>query len=617
MRAKTVIAIACFVIMVGISSASAPNSGQCAYYVNSSNTNYYAANQSCMISSLNFHYGVSDSKFYCPARRFSPGGEIIFVGNNYNDSIYGCGFSGNPVVLGRNSNINLISPTNTNFSTTFRGSNSSLTVGYWLRINLLEPHGYDSIPSFGNRTAAFSWIYPTFNGTVSAGSSQMQMGEFYNATFGGTFSRIRSSLRFGAYNGVATEIYRNITEFPYGRSVGTKTFLLPSYTIYGNRTVNYNPYAVDYSFLEYDQLDEFRLNMTRDTNITPLYIQPIHPIFNFNILPYNETGNVTISYLLAVPPQDYNWSGEAYIYRYAPPEFVLNPLYGVGPHSNFAHMLSLPSNAVPAGDQNGTLMYYMNLSQSLPLGINSSIVMAVGSIPGVGTYIQDSTTPSFSMGLGYCSTTFNNTVVQLPIKVNVSGKYGMVDRLYPLEAAAIPDTAYAPCGIGALINGRNITLDCHGGVINDTGYGIIVNGSNGVVIRNCVIRGNGIMVSNSSNVTVLNTTLSSNGTSQFAVWLHNSTNIRFSNTSLIGSFRSVFVNSSSSDVSVSDLIVCGFPQALSGCNAVRQFPTYTQSAYDGIEVVAVLAIAAACAYALRSSNTHKLRTNATRSRGRR
>lgn len=531
---------------------------QCNYTIYSSSSNFSIYSiASCQRPSVTFQPGASEDRLYCNGTDFASSSSIYLLGNNKNDSLVGCGLSGSQINIYGNSQLEIISPAPDSFTPLFSGPNSSVTVGHRLTINLVEPYGTNSL-MYGDRVAGFSWIFPTIGNTIWPNDTELQLGEFFPSNFTKyEYPNLLRTLPFGAYNGTASEIYYSPVNYSYGHSVGHRTFLLPQYTLFSNGThVDYNPYQVDYSFLEYDQLDEFTLNMTQDYTLVPLYIQPIHPTFNFNIVPDNGTNYINITWLVAVPPQDASWNGTVYLYRYAPYQFRLTPLAGIGKYSVFKAMLRLPANTTPSYIDNGTPAFLLGLPQILSLGLNSSIVSAVGTIPGVGKFIQDSTTPSFSMGLGFCSTVYNDSVPQAPLFVNVSGTYHMVSRLYPLIRAGYPGTVAAPCAIGAWVKGRNITIDCRNGSINDTGVGIMLSDSRNISIDNCNIYGNGLVINNSTRVTVRNTALISNGTSQFAVSMYNSSDVSFYNTTIENHYATLFSNESGSAIAFYGLTMC-------------------------------------------------------------
>jgi hypothetical protein len=257
----------------------------------------------------------------------------------------------------------------------------------------------------------------------------------------------------------------------------------------------------------------------------PVYIQPIYPKFNFYILPDNNTNNFTIKWLVAVPPQDHGWNFSTYIYRYRYNEFTVNPTLGIGNHSSFVDMLNYPSNNYQK-DINGTEFYFLNYTSRLGLGLNSSIVTAPGTIPGIGSFIQDSTTPSFSLGLGFCSSYYNESMPSGDLVVNYSGTYNMVNRLEPIDQPAIPGlVSNASCGTGITVKGMNITINCGGGTISDTAYGAVVLDSKNVTLENCNIYGNGIRISNSSGIVMKNMKFYNDNYSEFAFSIDNSSGV--------------------------------------------------------------------------------------------
>ena len=453
------------------------------------------------------------------------------------------------------------------------------------------------------------------NGTFPFKNSELVMSEFVNKSFNASFAKLRSEIPFGAYNITQSDIEDNVTDFGYGMIFGSKEFALPDYTIYssGKRTL-YNPYEIDDSFVAYDQLVMYTLNITRNTNLTPAYIQPIYPQFNFKIIPDNGSGRLSIRYLVAVPPQDGGWNFSAQIYKYLPKEFILNPLTSaVGAHSAVYSAFKFPG-ANYSGDSNGTLLYFVNYTSNLARGINSSIMILNGTIPGLGRFIQDSTTPTFSLGLGFCAIANDLTGQSMPyIKITQPGTYDMVSRLEPLAQPALPQLLNTSCTTGAVVEGKDININCDGGTINDTLYGIIITNSTDVSLSNCNIRGNGLLLQNSQGVSVYNSTFNPSSSNAFAVNIINSEGLDFFNITIGKGFADPFFAYSSAGtpeslaVNVYNISVCDSADL----SAVEHFAyvtgstlscgfhplTYVSDALGPYGELGLLLAALACAYA--------------------
>ena len=505
----------------------------------------FSLNNSCTAFNISFAQGVSNSKLECNATSFNANSSIRFYGLNNEDYLFNCSFEGANIILGNYSFVNLISPSNANFTPLYSGHNASITVGYFLNISVFEPFGSNSTLPFGRRIAAFSYIIPLFNNTIKINNTQLQMVPSFSNYIVNLISRLNKTMQFGVYGQNQTAIYENATHRNYGNIMGHKEFMLPSYTLTSSGKVNYNPYAIEYSFLGYDQLVMYFLNITKNTDLTPVYIQPIYPAFNFYIIPDNGQRNITIRWLVSVPPQDLNWNFSAYIYRYSTTiGFIMNPLNNsIVNGTALVKLLSFPSKNYTAYT-NGTYTYYLNYSTKIGIGINSSIILLPGNIPKEGSFIQDSTTPSFSYGLAFCSTMLNQTNISSP--VNESGTYTMASSLLPVATYA-PILVNAPCYIGAYITGKNITINCNNGTITDTHYAFVINNAKNVTLNNCNIYGNGIEISNSTEISVYNTSIySTTISSNYGIRIYNSSQVNFNKLNIFAGFSSPYsyINSS-------------------------------------------------------------------------
>gem|GEM_PF-6267717 len=546
-----------------IASAAYPTvSNNCNISIASSNTNYSVASlPGCQSVNITFASGISNSNLMCDGTYLSSASSIMLLGSNNNDRIYNCTFSNPTIRLGNHSSLDIIGSDNPKFSPVFSGAGSNITVGYFLTVNVYEPKGYNSTVFWGNHLTHYSYILPTLNNTVNVNNTQLQMATSFSQDVLNTIQYLKKKVPFGVYNETNSTIYLETPRATsYGTIYGSKTYALPSYTMNATSTIYYSPYNVEYSFFAYDQLIMYKINMTSNLNITPLYIQPIYPPFNFKYVPDYAGGPFTIKWLLAIPPQDFNWTFNYYIYRYNSMQgFTTNPFNtSIGSYSSFVNLLDFsPSNYLQPANQ--SKMYLLNYTSKLSIGINSSITIAKGTADnGKVSYIQDSTTPSFSLGVGYCSSIFNGTS---PLEViSRSGSYTMVSgALRPLGGPALPVLFTAPCAVGTYIHGDNITIMCNDSLINDTGIGIEVQNSKNVNIFNCDIKGNGIRIYNSSNIDVSNTKMMPGLVNATGIYVESSHNITFDNMGVyagyavpfneIGSKNVVFYNLSSTNMS--------------------------------------------------------------------
>jgi hypothetical protein len=543
---------------------STSNAESCAFAVMASNSAIKIDGGSCAAPSLTFGHNVSNSSVTCSNVTFTSGSRVVFEGGNLRDSLYNCDFNGAGLDVRGGSSIYLIGQNESKFTPSFSGTGSNITVAHYLDVNVFEPYGYDSIRRFGTQAAGFSYILPTMNGTVNLMNSELSMGAFVNRSFQSVFNKLRSEIPFGAYNITESTIRTNVSNRTYGRIYGSERFALPEYTISESGMKTYNPYEIDYSFLGYDQLVMFTLNITRNTNLTPVYIQPIYPDFNFNIIPDNGSALITIKYIVAVPPQDSGWNFTAHLYRYLPSEFTTSPISrGVGSRSEFYDAFSFPGGA-PSAEMNGTRIYFVNRTTNLALGINSSIMVINGTIPGLGRFIEDSTTPTFSLGLGFCAVANDLSYQKMDyLKITKPGTYHMVDLLQPLAEPALPQLVNAACKVGVVIEGNDIAVDCRGGVIKDTEYGVIITNSSGISLRNCRIEGNGILMKSSHSINIMNLIFSpSNESSAFAVNIIDAQGVTLTNITVEKGFVTPFSAYSSAGspmslgINAQDISVC-------------------------------------------------------------
>jgi hypothetical protein len=562
---------------------STSNAESCAFTVMASNSEIEIDGGSCIAPSLTFGQNVSNSSVTCINVTFVSSSHVVFEGGNLKDTLYGCNLSDTSMKIGGGSSIYLIGQNESKFTPLFSGSGSNVTVAHFLDINVFEPYGYDANFKFGSYAAGFSYIIPLMNHTFRLKNYELSMSMFVNRSVQASFEKLRFEIPFGAYNILESSIVRNVTTTSYGKISGSRRFALPEYTISQSGRKEYNPYEIDYSFLGYDQLVMFTLNVTKNMNITPIYIQPLYPDFNFNIIPDNGDNGMTIRYLVAVPPQDKGWNFSAHLYRYIPQEFTTIPSQGVGSKSIFYDTFSFPGTP-PTAEINGTMFYLVNYTSRLGIGINSSIMTLQGSIPGVGKFIEDSTTPTFSLGLGFCAMANDLSYQQMSyLKVTRPGSYRMVDLLKPLAEPALPQLVDAPCSTGVVIQGSGISIDCEGGTINDTDYGIIITNSSNISLRNCRIEGNGILMQSSRGVSVYNTIFSPiAGSNAFAVNIIDSQGVSLFNITLYKGFETPFSAFSSAGtpmslgVNVHGISVCDSADL----DAVEHSAYVTQSSFS-------------------------------------
>ncbi|MGC8669995.1 MAG: right-handed parallel beta-helix repeat-containing protein [Candidatus Micrarchaeia archaeon] len=538
-------------LLIGASSAQSYTSNitTCNATIDAANSTYSINHIACTSINITFAHGVSNSQLICNDTLLGPSSKVIFGGANNEDYLFNCSFSGAKIIIGNNSSADLVSPIGTDFNPILNGRNASLTVGYFLNISVFEPFGSNSVEMFGNRIGAFSYIIPLFNNTIKINNTQLQMVPSFDPFILNLINRLNKTLPFGVYGQNQSAIYENFTQRSYGNIFGYKKFMLPSYTLTENGIVNYNPYAVEYSFLGFDQLVMYSLNITKNTNLMPVYIEPIYPKFNYYIIPDNGQKNMTIRWLVAVPPQDSNWNFSSYLYRYTTTVgFIMNPLNNsIADNTSLVKLMSFPSENYSMYE-NGTRIFYLNYTSKIGIGLNSSIMLLPGHIPGVGSFIQDSTTPSFSYGLGFCSTAFNQTRATSIIKER--GTYNMVANLFPLASYA-PVLIDSPCYIGAYIKGSNITINCNNRNVSSLYYGFIINGASNVTLHGCRIFGNGIEISNSTNVNVYNTTIvPTSMSSTNGVNVYNSSNVLFYGLKISSGFSDPYSILNSSYISI-------------------------------------------------------------------
>ncbi|MHB1830304.1 MAG: right-handed parallel beta-helix repeat-containing protein [Candidatus Micrarchaeaceae archaeon] len=564
---------------------------QCGGIMNVSNASYTYPSLSCHgAAKFVFAGNTHNISLSCSGNQIIARSTLIVVENNTeSDGIYNCTLFGPSVKIGSKSSLYIMGQSVLNFTPEFTGTGSNIIVGHYLRINVFAPFGYNSTSDFGHRVAGFSYIFPLMNYTFNYSNTELQMQEFFGNNFTGRFSALKSKIPFGAYGINASQIFENVSNAKYGKIEGWKTFPLPQYMISRNGTVNYNPYEIDYSFLAFDQLVTFRLNITGNLNLTPMYIQPIYPTFNWNIVPDNGGRSITIKYLFAVPPQDLNWNFTAYLYRYDPTEFVVNPVaQGVGSHSALYRAFKFPDNSY-SENSNGTLIFHINYTTPIAIGLNSSIMTAQGTILGLGSFVQDSTTPSFSFGLGYCAMPYNTSGYPINyITVSKSGEYTMTGELLPLAASALPQLVNEACSTGIVISGNDIVINCDNGTINDTGQGIIIENSSNISLNYCRIHGNGIEINNSTGISFYNLSITpSSEAASSGIAINDAQGVNFYNLSIGNGYTNPFSVFSSSGTPFSEAIEIYHLRMCGGENvtAIRHFAfiySYSSSCQSGI-----------------------------------
>ncbi|MDE1822810.1 MAG: right-handed parallel beta-helix repeat-containing protein [Candidatus Micrarchaeota archaeon] len=544
MRAATLL-----LLSVAVAVAMAPGAwasgAQCSYTAASTNSSYVATDSSCTSFNVTFQKAAYNASFTCAGSQLDNASTLTFESGSF-ATVYNCSLNGASIVMHNGSNARLIGSTNSSFVPKFIGTNSSIDVGYYLDLNVFEPFNHSSIDAFGERVAGFGYVIPLMNNSVKLNNTQLQMELSDGQEINNTISNLSRIVPFGVYNQSESEVYNNALYGPgaplsYGTIVGTRRFIVPAYTLTGNGTRSYNPYAVEYSFLAYDQLVMFKVNVTRNMNITPIYIEPLFPRFNFNNIPDNGKRNMTIWYLLAIPPQDAAWNFTSWVYRYnSNYRFTPNPLNtSIGDVAALWDIFDFPSSTPTHDLQNGTRIYILNYSTDIGLGLNSSIMLLNGVIPNVGSFIEDSTTPSFSFGLSYCSSVWNQSYPYT--YVNHAGSYTMASDLMPLQAPAVPILVNSRCGVGLYLNGTDMAINCNGHTINDSREGIIINGSQRILISNCRIVGNGFNITNSSNVNVYNTSITPGiGASAYGIKVGGSSNIAFYNVTIANGYDNAF-----------------------------------------------------------------------------
>ena len=538
---------------------------KCGGVMNLSNTLYIYPSNSCLSGSrITFANNTHNISLECLSGQLISSTESIIAGDQVTSAgIYNCTIKNPTVYVGSGSSLylmgNSINSTKINMK---QGSN--VVIGHYLRINVFAPNGFNSTKLFGDRVAGFSYVFPLINHTVDYNDTELQMGGFFIRNFSQKFKALQKTIPFGAYDMNGSQIFENFSNVSYGRLEGWKILPVVQYFITNNSIINFNPYAVDYSFLAFDQLVMYRLNITRDVNLTPIYIQPIYPTFNWNIIPDNFSNIVKIRYIVSIPPSDANWNFTDYLYRYSPLEFVLNPVSGgVGPHSILYRAFTFP-NKNYSKNLNGSLTYLINYTEKLAIGLNSSIMTAQGTIPGLGSFIQDSTTPSFSIGIGFCAVPYNMSVQNINyITLSNPGEYQMASNLRPLAEPALPQLVNAPCSTGIVISGNNIQINCNNWSINDTISGVLIKNSSNIIISDCKINGNGITINNSKGISLYNITLTPTAANSSGISINDALGVTLYNLTLNNGYKSPFSVFSSSGtpfseaIQIHNLMMCG------------------------------------------------------------
>lgn len=523
---------------------------RCVYNISSSGA-YNISPKTCSAFAVNLAGEVKNTAVVCKNTSIA---SISADSFDVNDTFYNCVFQqGSKITIQNNSKINLISPVGTP-AIQVNGSNASATVGYTLRVNVFEPYGYNSTSVFGsepyNRVAGFGYLLPLLGGKITLNESQLTPEPSFLPKLNETLRNISKIVPFGVYNQSQTQINYSEENLSFGKIVGSKTFPVATYTVFDNRTVNYNPYKLVYSFFAFDQLIFFNLTITKDINLTPVYVQPLFPQFNFYTIPNNKTENLTIKWLVAVPPPDYNWNFTTLLYRYTTNAgFTVNPIGAqLNPHSALVKVLQAPNESYQFSMANSTRFYFINYTSKLPVGLNSSITMTLGNAGKNITYLQDSTTPSFGHGVSFCSVTADSPF--LVPTISYPGYYDFVPALRPFMNNS-PVLTNGACNIGVYVTGKNIYLNCNGSIINNYISGIYLDGARNVTINDCRLYGNGISFNNATGVKVYNTTMEpSYYNDTFAVKSVDSSNIGLYNVSIVVGYADKYIILNSSNVTL-------------------------------------------------------------------
>lgn len=450
-RKLYLVAFIAFIAAFGVQHAASAQ--QCNAVIGGSNS-VQALPGTCKSYSIVFSNSSYNNKLVCNAGAGQDIYRVAFGANSYNNSIVNCTFGGAVITSMHDAENNLISPYG-NYTLNFTDGSSNIAVGYYL--------------TFVPRDASRAIVPQYFASTSPYSLANLSIGRFNNQEI--TWNQVES---------IAAEHNYSLPRFGVNlptNSSGAISFPVETEEISASGKKSFNPYWFICPDWGYDILSYAKLNITRNTNFTPLFIKPDYMA---NIQLPDKT-NIYWNFTTA------NYSNSSDVLA------IIFRGYQFGPNISIAKAV-----------QNFT---FRNLSYDAGMQ-KPGIYQFIGELRSTygNSFVQsNSTTLNYAVGLAFC------TQDQLPIEV--PGYYSMaystltkLDVFYPSNSI---------CQNALTITGSNITIDCKGGEINSTNTSIIVQSADNVTLENCKIYGNSVYGS-SASIDIVNSSLIADNASNVA-----------------------------------------------------------------------------------------------------
>ncbi len=455
------------IMLYGTAAHAAATGSYCGLTVSSNGI--YSIVSSCSGAAISVPAGVSQSKVYC-----DPGSSVssVFFGNNtYNNTLFNCTFAGARIASMHDAQNNIISPYGS-YNTSFLGNFSNVAVGYYF---VFVPRG----PGGNYSLEGFAAIMPDALVRFNAG-----VGDSQQTTYG----QIASDAQINHYN-----LPRFGVVAPGPVLSGPKRFAVEAYSIYKNRTFNYNPYFFICPFWGWDELTFKIINVTSNVNFTPTLVYPrmtenvqfpdnTSIYWNYTVIRYSNATNMTF----------YFWKG-----------------YQVSPNGRIMYEVHNVTNG----------NYDYDRGVQIP-GIHETI--AVIKSPEFQEH-DNSTTETYGVGLAFC--TEKEPAIFIPGYYTMAYKYlGLLHTFFPSNQT---------CNTALAVANSNIRINCLGGIINSTNTSIQAIGADNLSLENCRIFGNAIKALGSKNISVYNSTIIANNDTNVPFALNDSS-LYLHDTELVG-----------------------------------------------------------------------------------
>ncbi len=467
------------IILLLFAAVAHAQASPCTYIINSSSQQVISYNPYCQAATLDFT-NASNIKFYCNGHAIL---NVTFGSGSINNTLYNCTFLNSVITSIGNASNNLISPYG-NYSFNFIGNESNIAIGYYFN--------FVSLDNFGNRAPVnYIGLMPYAIAKVNLAQASQQ---YLNIT--DVYAMQKNSSIMLPRFGIAT---------PTGLGNLTSSFILEEKQVYGNHTINFNPYFLVVPFWGHDILSFKIFNITHNMNFTPSFIMPDMA----ENIQYPDNTNVYWNYTIV---------------RY----------------SNASNMSLNIWNSYQCSSTGKVIKTYQNVTNgtiSFDVGKQAvGVYETIGVLKSINAMEQDnSTTETYSVGLSFC--TDGMPPIQYP------GYYSMAYNSLTKLIAFVPSNEL--CNTALEIQSPNVTINCRGGSIAGLNKSIIAYSSDNLTIENCHIYGNAITLYNSHGVKIENSSLISTSPYDIAVNAFSSS-LSFSNVSIYGYANGI--NASNSEV---------------------------------------------------------------------